>query len=241
MVNYAVAERSRHGRNFWLPIWILLAGVAFAAAFYLGAQDTKQQWSDEQNASLAVAAMRHPASALIDAESQLLADRIDFPLYRDLLRAALSREDAELLNTANQSIARVLASKRDPAKKLEKELESLPTQVFIVTSEGASPAARDIEQKLKRRETVVVFHETRAPRTKDISKTAVLYSDSAKQTAEYVTSLLQEDGFSIGEVKKSDGGATSFKKRVEIVLAEAKKKAPKAPIRRKRNRSTRPR
>ena len=111
----------------------------------------------------------------------------------------------------------------------------MPTQVFIVTSDGASAAARDIEEKLKRRETVVVIRETRAPKIKDVGESEVLYFDEAlTQTAQYMADLLREQGLAVGAPKKSEAGATLFKKRVEIVLAEEKKAEPKAaPVRRK--------
>jgi hypothetical protein len=144
---------------------------------------------------------------------------------------ALSRQDPEVRNAANQSIATVLNSNLAFADDLKKELASMPTQVFVVTSHAGEDRGLDIEQKLKRRETVVVTHETRDPKIKEINKTEVFCydQDACKQAAQSVFNLLQEEGFKVNGPTPRDAGTTLFKKRVEVVLADEKKSEPNKP------------
>jgi hypothetical protein len=214
-------EKPRRSRNFWTPIWITAiigaGGIAFSAGQYL----TQQQWGDDSKASLAIEAMRSPSGALDEAERQLLADRIDFSVYRDLLRAALSRTDSEVRNAAYRSIHTVLASDRGYAELLKKELASMPTQVFIVATLGSASDAQDIEQKLKRRETAVVIQD---PSAKAISKTQVLChgQDICKQSGQSVIDVLHEEGYQIDEPKLGDTSTMALANWIEIQLAETK-------------------
>ncbi|HTV33817.1 MAG TPA: hypothetical protein VME69_12060 [Methylocella sp.] len=220
------AIRSRRDRCFWLPVRIFFTVVVGIVLFLVVTSFEHLITSERESAALAVAAMRSPAEAMENAEAWLLDEqhpdeRIDFSLYRDLLLAALAHQDSEVRNAANQSIARVLHSNLACANDLKKELASMPTQVFIMTSDADASAGRDIAQKLKRREGVIVTQETLDP--EKISKTEVLCydhdADNCKQTAQSVINLLQEEGFEVSGPTQKDPGATLFKKRIEVILA----------------------
>ncbi len=222
-------EKPRRSRNFWTPIWITAivgaGGIAFTAGQYL----TEQQWDDDSTISLAIEAMENPSRALDEAERQLLADRIDFSVYQNLLRAALSRTDSEVRNAAYRSIHTVLASDRGYAELLKKELASMPTQVFIVATQGNVSDAQDIEQKLKRRETAMVIQDRSA---KAINKTQVLChgQDVCKQSGQSVIDVLHEEGYQIDEPKQGDTSAMALANWIEIQLAETKPSKTSKPL-----------
>ncbi len=137
------SEKPHRSKNFWMPIWITgiicVGGIAFSVGQYL----TQQQWAEADNNALAADSMENPRYALAEAERELLDDRIDFPLYRDLLRGALNRADPEVRSAAYQSIHRVLASGRGCANALKKELASMPTQM-----DGAESYANRVDVQL---------------------------------------------------------------------------------------------
>jgi hypothetical protein len=224
----ARSEKPRRSKNFWTPIWITAVGCAGVTAFLLGQYLIQQQWDDDSKAAIAVDAMRSPSEALEEAERQLMADRIDFSVYRDLLRAAARRTDSEVRNAAYRSIHAVLASDRGYADLLKKELASWPTQVFIVATRGSASDAEDIEQKLKRRETAMVIQD---PSVKAISKTQVLCHDQdvCKQAAPSVINLLHEEGYEVEEPKLGDASTTPLNNWIEIELAEVKASNPGKP------------
>jgi hypothetical protein len=122
---------------------------------------------------------------------------------------------------AYQSIHRVLASGHTSAERLKNWLPSLPTEVFITTSDKG--AAQDIEEKLKRRDTTVVIQEPRNP-NKQITKTQVLCYDQqvCKQSGPSVIDLLHAEGYEVDQAKLSDASATSYINRIEVELPEAK-------------------
>ncbi len=228
----ARSEKPRRSKNFWTPIWItaiiIVGGIAFSVGEYL----TQQQWANSEQNALAVNSMNNPRFALAEAERQLLDDRIDFAVYRDLLRGALGRADPEVRSAAYQSIHRVLAAGRGCSEALKRELASMPTQVFIRTSDHGGSAAQDIEQKLKRRDTAVVIQETQNPNNK-IAKTQVLCYDQdvCKQSGQAVVNLLQEEGYDASGPTLKDGAESSYVNRIDVQLAEAKVSKPGKPAR----------
>lgn len=231
MVDVTKQARPRRSKFFWVPPLIVGGGCIAAAVYAAGAYFTKENWLEEEKAELALTAMRSPSAAIETAEQRLLERRIDFPLYRDLLRVALQQQNPEVRAAANQSIARLASSKLAFADDLKKELVSMPPQVFLVTSPDGTSAAHDIEQKLKRRETVIVTHESRPPSAKPIVKSEVFCYDQevCKQIGQAVFNLLQQEGFDVAGPTRQDAGATLFKKRVEVVLAGVKKAEAETP------------
>ena len=223
-------DGSRRSKYFMAPVWVAAACGAGFALFCLGECFVQQQWADASKGALAVDAMSSPSFALAEAERELLDDRIDFAVYRDLLRGALSRPDYQVRSAAYQSIHRVLASGRGCADALKKELASMPTQVFIRTSDQGASSAQDVEQKLKRRDTAVVIQETQNPSNK-ISKTEVLCYDQdvCKQAGQSVVNLLREEGYDASGPTQKDGTEASYTNRIDIQLADATKSKPSKP------------
>ena len=214
----AHASGPRRRTYFWAPLFVFAAAAGGIVSFEYGQVSQEAERSGEDKTTLAVTAMRSPSEALEDAERQLMADRIDFPVYRDLLQAALSRGDSQVRNVAYQSIHRVLVSGRTSGDRLKKWLPTLPTEVFITTSD--KNAGQNLEEKLKRRDTSVVIQEPHNP-SKQINKTEVLCYDQdvCKQTAPSVVGLLHEEGYEVDQAKLTDAGAASAN-RIEIQLAE---------------------
>ena len=225
MYRDTTADRACRRMRFWAPVFVFAAVVGGVGSFYVGQQANDAKRSAEDKAALAVKAISSPSYALEEAEREMRDGHIEFSVYRDLLGAALSRQDPEVRQAAYQSIHRVLASGRASAERLKNWLPSLPTEVFIVTSDRN--AADDIEQKLKRRDTTVVIQEPQNP-SKQISKTQVFCYDQdvCRQTAPSVVDLLHEQGYEVDQAKYSDASAKSYINRIDIELAEAKKVEP---------------
>ncbi len=225
MLRDAHGDRTRRPKGFWAPVLVFGAVVGGIGCFYFGQNTKEEQRSSEDKTTLAVTAMRSPSEALENAERQLMADRIDLPVYRDLLQAALSRSEYEVRNAAYQSIRRVVASGRAYGEHLKKWLPSLPTEVFITTSDKG--AAQDIEERLKRRDTNVVIQEDGKP----VRKTRVFCYDQdvCKQTAPSVVNLLREAGYEVEQATLGEASATSSN-RIDIHLADLKVSAPVKPV-----------
>ncbi|MBV9287114.1 MAG: hypothetical protein JO288_04700 [Hyphomicrobiales bacterium] len=222
MFRDATAYRACRGMRFWAPVFVFAAVVGGVGSFYFGQQANDAKRSAEDRAALAVKAISSPSYALEEAEREMRDGHIEFSVYRDLVGAALSRQDSEVRQAAYQSIHRVLASGRTSAERLKNWLPSLPTEVFIVTSDRN--AADDIEQKLKRRDTTVVIQEPQNP-SKQISKTQVFCYDQdvCRQAAPAVVDLLHEQGYEVDQAKFSDASSKSYINRIDIELPEAKK------------------
>ena len=234
MPKTATTERPRRDRSFWAPVWIFIAFCAVFAAYLLGVHVEHGRWLKAENAALAIAAIQSPVDALDKADALLMKETIDFPLYSDLVRKALSQQDARVRNAANLSMARVLDSGRAFAGDLKKELAAMPTQVFIVTSEAGASKGLDFEKKLKSRgEKVEVIRETREPNTKAPGKTRTevfcFDDDTCKQTALSVTGILREEGVDFEGPTHEEAGARLFNKQVEINFADEKVSEPNNP------------
>ena len=91
----------------------------------------------------------------------------------------------------------------------------MPTQVFIVATQGNVSDAQDIEQKLKRRETAMVIQDRSA---KAINNTQVLChgQDVCKQSGQSVIDVLHEEGYQIDEPKQGDTSAMALANWIEI-------------------------
>ena len=220
------ADRPRRSIGFWAPVLVFGAVVGGIGSFYYGQLTKEAQRAGEDKTTLAITAIRSPSEALENAERQLMGDRIDFQVYRDLLQAALSRSDYQVRNVAYQSIRRVAASGRAYGEHLKKWLPSLPTEVFITTADKG--AAQDVEEKLRRRDTNVVIQEDGKP----ISKTQVFCYDQdvCKQSAPSVVNVLREAGYAVEPAKLGDG-AGAFANRIDIQLAGVKAVNPAKPAR----------
>jgi hypothetical protein len=109
MSNDLGAKRPQYSKYFWAPVYIVLGCCFTFAVFLLGAYTVEEQRSNEYLDRLAVYGIQAPILALSEAEKGVRDNEIEFPVYRDLLDAALRRQDADARNAAFQSIAKVLS------------------------------------------------------------------------------------------------------------------------------------
>ena len=238
----AGAARPRKSNYFWTPVYAALLACAGVLLFEVSEYQNQQERSIEDANDLAVRAMGNPSEALKVAEQRLEAGRIDFPLYRDMLKKALSQQDPDVHVAAFESMDKLLALKLASAKDLRNDLASWPAQVLITTTEAGGSAGTNIEAELKIRGIPVVVQKTGYP--KEISKTEVYCyePDTCKQTAQSVVDVLQEKGYpiakpiqpgdgldSVGPAENDNAEKLFQMKRIEIVLADDKKSQPNKP------------
>ncbi len=237
------AERPRSTKSFWAPVWIISLGCAGVLLFEFGGYLTQQEWLKADNADLTVRAMSSPSDALRVAEQRLEAGRVDFALYRDLLKKALSQHNPDVSAAAFESMDKLLASNLAFADDLRRDLASWPPQVLITTTEAGGSVGSTIETELKLRGMEVFVRATGDP--KALNKTQVFcYEQGAcTKAAQSVVDVLQEKGYAVAKAAPpGDGfgadGKTQYdeaaklydKKRIEIVLADEKKIAPNKPV-----------
>lgn len=217
----------RRNKSFWWPVWITLTGLVAAALLGWGGHLVEEQWTQSQEAELVVAAMRSPTYAIEDAENRLLEKRIDFSLYRDILRVALTRDDPDLRNAAISSMSRVLNSNLAFAKDLKKELDLMPVQVFLVTPGNDRAESLNVEHKLKLGEIASIIHEKRDQTLRRVEKAEVLCfsREVCKQTGQTIANLLRQEGFEVDSEapKLIDSGPDWLKKRVDVIFPDLKK------------------
>ncbi len=228
-------RRPRPSNQFWTPVWLVAVGCAGALLFELGVYVTQQEWTKADNADVAVRAMSSPSDAIKVAEQRLEAGRVDFPLYRDLLKKALSQNDPDVHAAAFASMDKLLASDLAFAEDLRKDLKSWPPQVVIMTTEAGGSAGSTLEKELKLRGMEVFVQATSNP--KAISKTEVFCFEqgACKQTAQSVVNVLQEKGYAVakatppgdgldagGQTQNDEAAKLYDTKRIEIVLADEK-------------------
>ena len=113
--------------------------------------------------SLSSLVWRSPASALDWAAEGVKHDRIEFAIYRNLLRATLAQQDASAHEIAFRSIRDVLQYGGAFADDLKAELQGMAPQVFITTtkSEAGVAAGNAIEKELRDFGMTIADRETR--------------------------------------------------------------------------------
>ena len=101
--------------------------------------------------SLSTLVWRSPASALEWAAEGVKHERIEFAIYRNLLRAALAEQDASAHQIAFRSIRDVLQYGGAFADDLKAELKGMAPQVFITTttSQAGIDAGVALEKELR--------------------------------------------------------------------------------------------
>ena len=107
--------------------------------------------SSPKPASLSTLVWRSPASALEWAAEGVKHERIEFAIYRNLLRAALAEQDASVHQIAFRSIRDVLQYGGAFADDLKAELKGMAPQVFITTttSQAGIDAGVALEKELR--------------------------------------------------------------------------------------------
>jgi hypothetical protein len=139
------SQGKKYSKYFWMPVWIVAVSCVAVVIFQAGSFADYWSLDSEYRDNLAVDAIQNPGKALEVAEEGVRTGRLDFALYRSLLRAALSGPGEETPDGTFQSIARVLSSGGSFAKDLQRELASMPPHVFVVTAMNprGDPRARE--------------------------------------------------------------------------------------------------
>jgi hypothetical protein len=154
--------------------------------------------------SLSDLVWRSPASALEWAAEGVKHDRIEFGIYRNLLRAALAQQEADAHKLAFRSIRDVLQYGGAFADDLRAELKGMAPQVFITTttSQAGIDAGIALEKELGDVGMTIVNREARDPAQIGGSKVSCYAADTCKD-ARTLVPLLRGRGYDVGEADTS--------------------------------------
>jgi len=155
-------------------------------------------------ASLSTLVWRSPASALEWAAEGVKHDRIEFAIYRNLLRAALAQQEVGAHEIAFRSIRDVLQYGGAFADDLRAELKGMAPQVFITTttSQAGIDAGVALEKELRDIGMTIVNREARDPAQIGGSKVSCYGADTCKD-ARTLVPLLRGRGYDVGEADTS--------------------------------------
>jgi hypothetical protein len=173
-----------------------------------------------------------PASALEWAAEGVKHDRIEFALYRNLLRAALAQQDADAHEMAFRSIRDVLQYGGAFADDLKAELKGMAPQVFITTTRNPAgiEAGDALAKELRNVGMTVVNRETRDAAQIVASKVACYGADTCKDAKALVPLLrgrgyesVETDTSSRAEESSDDMAATLYgAKVIRVALMDPK-------------------
>jgi hypothetical protein len=164
--------------------------------------------TDEKSApkpeSLSSLVWRSPASALDWAAEGVKHERIEFAIYRNLLRAALAQQDAGAHQIAFRSIRDVLQYGGAFADDLRAELKGMAPQVFITTttSQAGIDAGVALEKELRDVGMTIVNREARDPAQIGENKVSCYEADTCKD-AKALLPLLRGRGYSVTDADTS--------------------------------------
>ena len=152
--------------------------------------------------SLSTLVWRSPVSALDWAAEGVKHDRIEFAIYRNLLRAALAQQDAGAHQIAFRSIRDVLQYGGAFADDLKAELKGMAPKVFITTttSQAGIDAGVALEKELRDVGMTIVNRDTRDQITE--SKVSCYSADTCKD-ARTLVPLLRGRGYGVSEADAS--------------------------------------
>ena len=153
--------------------------------------------------SLSTLVWTSPASALEWAAEGVKHDRIEFAIYRNLLRATLAEQDASAHQIAFRSIRDVLQYGGAFADDLKAELKAMAPQVFITTtkSDAGVAAGTALEKELRDVGMTIVDREPRDSQI-DANKVSCFDTDTCKD-AKKLVSILRNRGYEVGEADAS--------------------------------------
>jgi hypothetical protein len=148
---------------------------------------------------------RSPASALEWAAEGVKHDRIEFSIYRNLLRAALAQQEAGAHEIAFRSIRDVLQYGGSFSEDLKAELKGMAPQVFITTTKSAAgiEAGVALETELRDVGMTVVIREARDPAQTGVSKVSCYSVETCKDAEKRLVPLLRGRGYELGETDAS--------------------------------------
>jgi hypothetical protein len=182
--------------------------------------------------SLSTLVWRSPASALDWAAEGVKHERIEFAIYRNLLRAALADQSSDARSIAFRSIRDVLQYGGGFADDLRAELQSMAPQIFLVTSsnEASKHAGDSLADELRSAGMAIAGRETLGPAQISESRVACYSADTCKD-AKSLLPLLRSEGYTIGDADMSSRAeddtvdkarALYGAKMIRIVLSEPK-------------------
>jgi hypothetical protein len=155
--------------------------------------------------SLSSLVWRSPASALDWAAEGVKHDRIEFAIYRNLMRATLAQQDAGAHQIAFRSIRDVLQYGGAFADDLKAELKGMAPQVFITTttSQAGIDAGVALEKELRDVGMTIVNRDARDPAQIGESKVSCYGADTCKD-ARTLIPLLRGRGYGVTEADASN-------------------------------------
>jgi hypothetical protein len=231
-------HKRRYAGYFMAPLWIALALCGMALTFLLGGFLIADEWSRQDQETLAAYKSESPSSALERAAEAVKHDRIEFAVYRNLLRATLAEKDEAARSVAFHSIRDVLLYGGAFADDLKAELKNMAPQVLVATttSKAGVEAGNALEKELRNIGMTIVDRETRDPAQISESKVSCYSADTCKD-AKALVPLLRARGYTLGEADASsrsednsnDVAATLYNAKViRIVLSDPKLGQPTA-------------
>jgi hypothetical protein len=160
--------------------------------------------SPPKSESLSTLVWRSPASALEWAAEGVKHDRIEFAIYRNLLRATLAQRDAGAHQIAFRSIRDVLQYGGAFADDLKAELKGMAPQVFITTttSQAGIDAGVALEKELRDVGMTIVNRDARDPVQIGESKVSCYGADTCKD-ARTLLPLLRGRGYAVTQADAS--------------------------------------
>jgi hypothetical protein len=225
-------HKERYSRYFMAPPLIALGLCVSVLAFLLGCYLVSEEWSRQEKETLADYKAMSPSSALERAAEAVKHDRIEFAVYRDLLRAALAEQDAHAHTLAFRSIRDVLQYGGAFADDLKAELKNMAPQVMVTTTtnKAGMDAGDALERELRNVGMTIVNREARDPAQISESKVSC-YSAVTCKDAKALVPLLRARGYALGEADASsrseensdDLAATMYNAKViRVVLLDPK-------------------
>jgi hypothetical protein len=186
--------------------------------------------------SLSTLIWSSPASALDWAAEGVKHDRIEFAIYRNLLRAALAQQEASAHEIAFRSIRDVLQYGGAFADDLKAELKGMAPQVFITTttSQAGIDAGVALQKELRDLGMTVVNREARDPAQIGGSKVSCYGADTCKDAKGLIPllrgrgyDLVETDTSSRSEENSDDMAATLYgAKVIRVALMDPKQTQP---------------
>jgi hypothetical protein len=230
-------HKPRYSRYFMAPVWIALALCGMGLAFLVGGYLVTDEWSRQDQDTLTDYKGVSPSSALVLAAEGVKRGRIDFAVYRDLLRGALAEENGRAHTLAFVSIRDVLRYGGAFADDLKAELEGMAPQVFITTttSKAGIDAAEALERELRDVGMTIANREALDPAQVGESKVSCYSADTCKD-AKALVSLLRDRGYNVGEAdaanrsedKSQDTASTLYNDKVIRIALQDPKQSPPA-------------
>jgi hypothetical protein len=195
-------QKRRYSRYFMAPVWIALALCGMVLAFLLGGWLITDEWSRQDKETITDYKGVSPSSALALAAEGVEHRRVEFGVYRGLLRASLAEQTTGARDLAFRSIRDVLQYGGDFADDLRAELKGMAPQLLITTTANkAGIAAADaLVEELREVGMAIVNREASTTITE--SKVSCYSADTCKD-AKTLVSILHTRGYKVDDVDAS--------------------------------------